>query len=246
MISGLYTAASGFMARMEALDATTNNLANANTTGYKAARPTFESYLAASQSEPGAMPLLRESQNNVVRVSGIAVDRSDGVHQATGNPLDLALEGNGFFAVQTPAGVRYTRNGSFELDKENRLINRQGFPVMGEGGPIAITGERITIDKTGGISVDGSPLTKLQLVEFKDPKGLVKEGEMLFNAAPGNTTAPARGISVKQGYLETSNVNVFREMIELVEGGRAAESYQKMIQAIDEIVNKAVNEVGRV
>lgn len=246
MISGLYTAASGFIARMEAMDATTNNLANANTTGYKADKPSFESYLASSQQTSGGMPLLREAQNTGAKLAGTAIDMRSGGLQQTGNPLDVALEGEGFLAVQAPEGVRYTRNGSFSLDKDNRLVTRQGYPVLGQGGPIVISGAKVEITPSGTIAVDGSPLGALQVVEFSDAKGLVKEGENLFMAPDGAATAPATKTTVKQGYIETSNVNVVKEMIDLVEGGRATETYQKVIQAINDVVGKAVTEVGRV
>ena len=246
MISGLYTAASGLIARMEALDATTNNLANANTTGYKADKPSFESYLASSQQASSGMPLLRESQNTGTRLAGTATDMRPGSLQQTGNSLDVALEGNGFLAVQTPAGVRYTRNGNLSLDSNNRLVTRQGFPVLGDGGPIVITGSQIVINPTGTISVDGTPQSNLQLVEFKDTKGLRKEGDSLFAAPQGTVADPATKTKIKQGYLETSNVNVVKEMIDMVEEGRAAETYQKVIQAMGDVLGKAVNDVGKI
>lgn len=247
MISGLYTAASGLIARMEALDATTNNLANANTTGYKAHKPSFESYLKAEQQTPvGAMPLIREAQNTGTRLAGTAIDMRAGSVQQTGNPLDVALEGDGFLAVETPAGVRYTKNGSLSLDSDNRLVTRQGYPVLGEGGPIVLEGTRVEINPSGTISVDGNQLGTLQIVEFKDTKGLLKEGENLFAAPRDMAAEPATKTRVKQGYIETSNVNVVKEMIDLVEEGRAAETYQKVIQAMGDVLGKAVNEVGKV
>ncbi|MDH4100410.1 MAG: flagellar basal-body rod protein FlgF [Nitrospirota bacterium] len=245
MISGLYTAASGLIARMEALDATTNNLANANTTGYKAHKPSFESYLKAEQQTPvGAMPMIREAQNTGTRLSSTALDMRAGGVQQTGNPLDVALEGDGFLVVQTPAGVRYTKNGSLSLDSNNRLVTKQGYPVLGEGGPIVLDGTRIEINPAGAISVDGSQVGSLQVVEFKDD--LLKEGENLFMAARDTVAEPSPKTRVKQGYIETSNVNVVKEMIALVEEGRAAETYQKVIQAMGDVLGKAVNEVGKV
>jgi len=206
-------------------DIIANRLANAGTTGYKGESVTFDELL---------QPRMR-------------IDLSQGDSQTTGNPLDLAILGDGFFKVQTPQGDRYTRNGTFSLDKEKYLVTQDGHRVLGEGGPIALDGEQIKISEGGDVNVDGSQVGKLKLVTFKAAEKLKKEGAsfLSYMGDSQDELKPER-TSVQQGVLEQSNVSVVSEMTRMIETTRSYESVQKIIQTYAEMDTKAVTEVGLV
>jgi flagellar basal-body rod protein FlgG len=175
----------------------------------------------------------------------------------TENPLNVAIEGSGFFAVETPAGVRYTRDGTFSLNAAGQLVTMNGYLVLGQNGPIQIDFEnsniaRINIDSTGGISAvadDGVEIVdfdQLQIVSFADERQLVKQGKNLYSAENvAGGTLPFIG-TVAQGYLEQSNTNAISEMVNLIATYRAYEVNAKAVQTQDEMLGKAVNEVGKV
>lgn len=206
-------------------DIIANRLANAGTTGYKAESMSFDEMLQAR----------------------MRIDLRPGDVQQTGNTLDLAISGDGFFKVQTPQGDRYTRNGTFSIDKDKYLVTQDGYKVLGESGPIALDGAEITISDEGNIVVDGSQVEKLKIVTFKATERLKKEGAS-FLSYTGNSAdekTPDQ-VSVQQGALEQSNVSVVNEMTNMIEATRSYESVQKIIQTYDEMDGKAVTEVGQV
>jgi flagellar basal-body rod protein FlgG len=206
-------------------DMIANRLANAGTTGYKAESLTFDELFQARMK----------------------IDLTQGDSQQTGNPLDMAIFGEGFFKVQTPQGDRYTRNGTFSLDKDSYLVTQDGYRVLGEGGPMVLEGEQVTIDEQGDINVDGSQVGKLKIVTFPDPKNLKKEGAS-FLSYSGNISderTPDR-VAVQQGVLEQSNVSVVTEMTNMMETTRSFESIQKILQTYNEMDTKAATEVGLV
>jgi flagellar basal-body rod protein FlgF len=164
----------------------------------------------------------------------------------TENTLDFAISGNGFFKVNTPEGIRYTRKGNFSLDAEGTLVTQEGFKVMGAGGPIIISGNETYVDGKGVIKVDGSDVGRIDVVDFEKSEDLIKEGKGLFRNNPNDQeVAPPPETKIQQGYVELSNVNVTEEMVNMIHSLRAFESYQKAIQVLDGLNSRAINEVGR-
>ncbi len=235
------------------LDVTSNNLANVNTAGFKQDRVVTESFSGLLlHALDGASPM-GVRRNRLVGELGTGAnevrsfsDLAPGALRHTGNALDVALLGEGFFAVDTPQGQRYTRNGSFTVNEEAILVNGSGHPVLGVNGPISIRGTQVDIDTDGTVFVDNEPAGQLQIVSFANSDGLVKESGQYFRAleAAGQPTVAA-GVTVSQGDLEQSNVNTISAMVNMINATRSYEVSQKAIQAQDETLGKAVNEVGR-
>jgi flagellar basal-body rod protein FlgG len=174
-----------------------------------------------------------------------APDLSQGPVQHTGSPLDVALDGPGFFKVQTRNGLRYTRDGALGLNGENLLVNRHGDPVLGDNGPIRVEGPEVAMGKDGQIQVDGVAVDRISVVDFKDPRLLLKEGGSYYANARNVEELPRpEKTALHQGYLEESNVDLTEEMIRMVEAFRAFESMQKGIQSIDEMTGKLINDPG--
>lgn len=246
MIRGIYTAASGMIAESLRNDTISNNLANANTAGYKkdiAVTKDFASLLIERINDGQDAPVIGSMGVGSV-VDEVATIHSAGVSQVTGNDLDFAIEGQGFFAVQTPNGVRYTRDGAFTRDRGGRLVTQDGYAVLGQNGrPVHLNGGKVNVAPDGQLSMDGLNADKLQLVQFANAKALRKEGNNLY-IAEGQRPQAATG-TIRQGLLEGSNVNVVSEMVNLISGYRAYEVNGKMVQAQDATLDKAVNEVGR-
>ena len=246
MSGSIYMATSGAIYCEQRLDILSNNLANINTSGFKEEKPYFrvtepppevaEALLENNLSgEEPTSPLWQVLESQTVFLQG-------GL-RTTGNPLDLALDGNGFFSVQTPEGVRYTRNGSFTLNADGELTTQEGLPVLGEGGSIQIDeGSRITVDEAGIVSANGVPVGQVRIVAFEQPNQLVRLNDSLF--APQESEP--ENVRVHQGHLELSNVEAVRTMTEIIDVLRGYESYQKVIQQIDETTAKAINDVGQV
>lgn len=243
MSGSIYKAGSGAILQQMRLDVYANNLANVNTVGFKADQPVFrieqeetasESAQNAPRLSPHAMPL--EYVTNF----------ETGAFQNTGGQLDAAIGGRGFFEVQTPDGLQYTRNGQFSINENGMLSTAQGWPVMGQGGEIAVEGGRIEIGEDGRVMVDGDVVGVLRIVDFKDASRLKKTGGTLFKAEdPSADPFEAENFHVTQGALEASNVDAIRTMTELIETLRVFETYQKVIRAADDATAKTVNEVGR-
>jgi flagellar basal-body rod protein FlgG len=242
---GIYVAASGFIGQQKCLEIIANNLANANTAGYKGDIPVFKiSAPSSAWDETGAGR--STSFFTALAVPQMATDFSQGPLTKTGNPLHVALVGEGFFEVQTPLGPRYTRNGDFTRTDDGSLVTHTGHPVMGDGGPITLTEGEIMIDGSGSLVVDENEQGRFRVVTFRDNANLVKEGDALF--APAGETAVAMGadqIEVKQGYLENANVDAIHEMVLMIEAIRSFEHHQKMIHTFDSAHKSAVNEIGR-
>ncbi len=211
-----------------------NNLSNVQTPGFKKDIPVFNTFLSQAGERLNGGPI--ETSMTVFQ---------QGIVHPTGNSLDLAIEGQGFFKVKTEYGVRYTRGGNFTLDKEQRLVNTNGNPVLGRNGEITIRGKNVVIDTEGSVKVDGNVTGQIALVTFADLQQLSKEGHMLY-AADGEMGEITAGSSqIIQGSLEQSNVNPVEEMINLLDSYRSFESCLRLIQSNDSLDSKAVNELGR-
>ncbi|HDP70449.1 MAG TPA: flagellar basal-body rod protein FlgF [Actinobacteria bacterium] len=252
MIRGLYTAATGMLAEMNKHDVIANNLANVDTAGYKKDTLTLESFpLALIKAVEGGRVRNASSIGYLgtgVGISETVFDNSQGAMKETGNKLDFALMGEGFFVLDTPNGEMYTRNGSFALDAQGRLVDAHGYYVRGQNGVIQIDGDDVSVDKNGNIIVDGTRLDSFRIVEFGEPENVLRKvGENLFQISDGSATAPqlAGNVVVSQGFIETSNVDVAKETVGLIVTLRAYEANQKVIQSHNEILGKAVNDVGR-
>lgn len=247
MIRGIYIAASGMIAESLRNDTIANNLANANTAGYKqdiAVTKDFNTMLIQRVRDGEEQPVIGTLGTGVITDQTVTQYEA-GKMQHTGNELDLALDGKGFFVVKTPQGLRYTRNGTFTRNAQGELVNSAGYPAMGQSGVIKLQDGSLSISEDGMIQIDDSQVDRLLLVDFADYKNLVKQGDSLFYVpeTAGNTVVTGR---VRQGFIEQSNVNVVTEMVNLIAGYRAYEVNAKAIQAHDQLLDKAVNEVGRV
>lgn len=223
MISGIYGLVDGSLIQQLRFDTLSNNLANVNTNGFKQDIISFDEAL---------------SMKNMT-----SVDLSSGPVVSTGNKFDVALEGPGFFRIQTQAGIRYSRDGSFSLNRDGMLVNQNGDQVLGQSGPVSLSGGDISIDGAGQISENGSPVDKLGIVDFNEPRLLRKEG-MNYYVYEGKEQdiLAAEKVNVLHQHIEKSNVNVTEEMIRMIEAFRAYESVQKAIQNADEMTSKLVND----
>ena len=214
----------GGLRQEKKLEVVSNHMANADTPGFKRDVVSFDREFKAQMNS----------------------DLSQGPLKKTGNQLDVALNDEGFFKVDTPAGIRYTRNGNFTLDSSGILVDQKGNPVLGQGGAMILEGTNVNIDRRGGIFVDGDYTGALDVVTFEDLTRLRKEGANNF-AYEGNTQdeiAPAR-VNVEQGALEGSGVKVVEEMVRMIDHHRMYETFSKSITTFDEVDGKAINDVGK-
>ncbi|HET9620979.1 MAG TPA: flagellar basal-body rod protein FlgF [Kofleriaceae bacterium] len=234
MSNGIYAATAGAVAQTTALDVTANNIANATTTGFHGDRVTFREALNAARSPDLA----------TVGAGTTRVDTELGALTQTGNPLDLALEGDGYFGVQSPGGTRYTRAGNFQLDDQRNLVTHDGLKVRGQGGaPITIPPEAtdLSVGSDGTVMAGGQELGKIELVKL-NANQVKREGATLFSA----TGRPAAGDPPKvlSGTLESSNVNVVRGVVDLVKVSRTYESLMRMIQGYKDVESRAAQTLG--
>lgn len=235
-------AASGLRARMESLELLANNVANASTGGYKADREFYSLYAAeeARDSDPvSTMPVIDRPWT----------DLSQGLLQSTGNSLDLALSGSGFFTVEGPHGNLYTRNGSFRLAANGRLVTPDGYPVGSSGGtPLTLDGARpIDISSDGTVRQDGRVVGKLQIADFTNRGDFVKQGNNYFQAArPDVQPGAPQGSTVEQGKLEASNTGTAESAVRLVSVMRQFEMLQKAVSLGADMNRQAVEQVAKV
>ncbi len=225
--------------RMEAI---TNNLANALTAGYKLSKPAFKMGTEEAKPETAGQTTMQSPTINDLETH---IYFSEAPLAETGNTLDLAIQGNGFFAISTKEGIRYTRNGQFTLNQDRKLVTTAGDPVMGQGGEIALDGKDIKIEGDGSIFVDKILVGNLKVVDFKDKTGLRNAGRSMF-VNPGvdnNPETTPSNFTVKQGSYETSNVNVLTEMVDMISVMRAYESYMKVDQSLNDIMSKLIDVV---
>jgi len=218
--SGLYAACSGLRAKTQALELLANNLANLGTSGFKAQQPTFRSVLA--QATQTVLSPLNAAVNNYGVLSGARLDLASGNLEHTGSAFDLGVEGSGFFTVQTPAGVLYTRNGSFRLSSKNQLVTERGDLVLGEQGPMTLPRGKLSISPDGTVSVEGALVGKLRVVEFAAGAQLTSVGNGYY-AAEAKQAGRAAMSYVRQGTLEAANVSPVSATMSLIALQRQAE-----------------------
>ena len=241
MIKGIYTSASGMLPRMLKQETFANNMANINTVGYKKDGVFLHKFKQAQEG------LITDLDWEIPMVHDVYIDFAQGEVHQTKETLDVAIEGSGFFVIQTPDGEQYSRNGKFSLTPEGVLVDKNGFEVLSDSGPITIAGDEIVISQDGTVSGDGASIAKIRVVDFKQPYSFNKTGFGYFISTDESGAAfNSENYQIRQGYIEGSNVNIIEQMVDMLISFRAYEAGQKAIQAQDETLNKAVNDVGRV
>ncbi len=244
MNNGIHVAYSGMKAQMEALDLLANNLANVNTAGFKEQR-TFFSLMNQTIGDAGGQTP-GGAANGRVKISEGGLNLQDGLLRETGRDLDVALVGAGFLTVQTDRGMRFTRNGNLRTDARSVLCTSEGHPVLGEQGPIRLGPGKVSITETGEVLLDNQPVERLKLAAFGNGGDLVREGNSLFAPAGPGAQPAAADVSVRQGFLEQSNVNPVQATIRLVEIMRHFEAIQKSLNLmINDLDAKAIARLGR-
>jgi flagellar basal-body rod protein FlgF/flagellar basal-body rod protein FlgG len=244
MNSGLYAACAGLRAKTQALDVLANNLANISTSGFKAEQPVFRSVLA--QATQAVLNPLNAAINNFGVMGGARLDLSSGNLEHTGGLLDMGIEGAGFFAVQTPGGVLYTRNGGFQLSARNQLVTARGDIVLGEQGPITLPRGKLSVSPDGTLSVEGALVGKLRLVEFASGGDLTSVGSGYY-AADSKTAGRAVLSHVRQGTLEAANVSPVSATVSLIALQRHAEMLQRALGAFYSEFNRiAAEDLARI
>jgi flagellar basal-body rod protein FlgF len=234
------------------MDVVANNVANVNTNGFKADNSLFEEFLNSGAHEDNFIG--RDRRVSYVQDRGTFKDLSQGPTEQTKNPLDVAIDGGGFLAVQTPAGERYTRDGSLQINNQGQLVTASGNPVLGTSGPIVFqpTDHDVSIASDGNITVvDGvnrvdSVRGKLRLVSFTDAQKLLKEGGNLYSAGAGTAAQPDLASRVQQGFIEKSNVNSVAEMSRMIDVTRAYQSIASMLQTQSDLHKSAIQQLADV
>lgn len=272
-MKNIWVPLSGQIAQQRKVETIANNIANANTAGFKKDELAFKEHLTALTKGADIVDLPRKewkpddfyrsqgAENAFVRVDGSYTNFEQGSMQPTNNPLDLALFGKGFFEVSTPSGVRYTRKGNFALNQNGELVTEQGFKLLAAIEPNtannpednAITnrtikipaGSKVSITREGNIFGANGLIGKISVVEFNDMQALRKQGQSLFiNNATENIKRENVATAVNQGFIEGSNVNAVKEMSELINAHRHFENIQKAINTYDSISSKIVNDIA--
>ncbi len=266
MVKGLYTAYTGMIEEMRRMDVMTNNLANADTTGFKkegTVNQSFDEQLALRiKDSADIVPAKRLGDVSLgVKVGETYRDYSQGSFYVTDNPYDVALDGEGFFAIEFRSkngetSVKYTRDGAFTVDRNGYLMTKDGDYVLNANGARNTAGgqanyvrvdpnQDVTIDTDGSVYQNNVRVAQIGLVDFADYNYLEKYGENLYNMVPGGQMRESNA-RIEQGCLEMSNVNVVTEMVNMITITRAYEANQKIVTTIDETLDKAVNSVGQV
>lgn len=242
MLKGISAAATGMLPQIKKQEAIANNLANAASAGFKRDRVFVEQL---SKAQTTGVPKAADWQ--IPQRIGLAIDFGSGSMDRTGSPYDLAIAGDGFFVVETPSGEMFTRNGHFTVSPEGVLTTAEGHPVLAEKGEIRLPAGTLEVSPSGVVSVEGQTVDTLRIARFADTGTLVRTGPSLF--APGTIAVPPeedKTSSIRQGFLESSNVNVIQEMVEMIATFRLFEADQRAIRAQDELLARVVNDLGRV
>lgn len=257
MVKGLYSAYTGMLSEQKRLDVVSNNVANAATVGYKKDGVTNQSFqeLLTVKSKDATVGYANErigSMSLGTKIGEVYVDYKQGSLQETGNPFDLAISGNGFFQIAVTGDngtetIKYTRDGSFKVDSEGYVVDNEGNHLVGESGyvQIADAAGEVAIDESGAIYCNGVQVDTIKLVDFEDYDYLQKYGNNMWQTVDGAVEIDAKG-GMLQGYLEQSNVQSVDEMINMITITRAFESNQKVMNTIDQMLDKTVNQVGNV
>ena len=256
MQSAVYSAVFGGTTQAIRMDMIANNLANANTTGYKKDKMSFVNVFqehASDSCDPnrtlnGDLAWPEAVNVSQTRVGTVKVDYSQGAMKQTGNPLDLAIEGEGLFKVSTPNGMMYTRSGVFHLNGEGTIVDQHNNALQGQSGSLQIAGaSNLIVDSQGQVLVDGNPVDRIGFVTFDDPQKLERIGQHMFRNPTENpaTEKPVENGTICQGFLEASNVQVVEEMVRMIEVSRAYNSDQKVMTTSADMDKKVTDSVGK-
>ncbi|WP_250277699.1 flagellar hook-basal body protein [[Clostridium] colinum] len=256
MNRGLYTSAIGMMTQMNNMDVITNNIANVDNTSFKkdtAVVQSFSEKLMKIFDDPAKSLIKRDNSIGKVSlgnfVTEVSTDFSTGAMKKTGGAYDLAINGDGFFTVEVAnkdgsVTEKYTRDGSFTLNQNNELMTKEGNYVLGENGRIVIPNGNVTISENGYIYANGEFVDRLKLVDFENKESLRKYGDNLYDKIDESVEKPFQG-TIMQSHIESSNVNIVNEMVNMINVSRVYELNQKMIQTHDTVLGKAVNDIAR-
>lgn len=257
MVRGLFTAWTGMANEQKRLDVVSNNLANAQTVGFKKDSVTNQSFdnlltLKVKDSSEAYNDRAIGSMSLGVKIGEVYTDYTQGSVRSTGNTYDLAIVGSGFFNVSTTDAngnevIKYTRNGNFTMDQNGVIMDANGNALIGEGGKLTVPVDaaNVVIDVDGSVYADGEYIDKVKVTDFEDYNYLAKQSDNMYLALEG-ASEKQTSASIQQGYTEQSNVNVVREMTDMIAITRAYEANQKIIQTIDGTLDLAANSVGKV
>lgn len=253
MLRGLYTAYTGMMNEQYRMDIMSNNLANADTTGFKKEGSTSQAYsevMAVKIKDVSENPNTPKRLGNMslgVKIGETYTDFSQGSLRDTGNTYDIAIGGDGFFNIEFTnksgeTSTKYTRDGGFTLTKDGYLVTKDGDYVIGENGRIQLstTAGNTVFDESGNIYQDDRLVASLKLTEFEDTNYLTHYGETMWDAKEGAVAKDADNAKIYQGYLEMSNASVVKEMVNMITISRQYESNQKMLTTFDDTLEKSM------
>jgi len=244
MSSGYYAACTGMVARTDALDTIAHNVANVSTSGFRGSHNVFSSVLASTGDS--LLSVLNQDANDYGVLSGTVLDTSQGALTPTGNDLDVAIEGTGYFAVQTADKTVYTRAGNFRVSTKRQLTTAAGDLVLGDSGPITIVGQPVSISSDGTITVNGAIAGRLKVVEFQPATQLQSAGGTYYTAPAGSAIAAANS-QVRQGEIEGSNVNPITSVVELITAQREVETMRHVLSMYNSEIDKtAVQDLPRI
>ncbi|MDD5088581.1 MAG: flagellar basal-body rod protein FlgF [bacterium] len=237
MIKGIYTSATAMRQGILRQELSASNLANAGTAGFKRDQ-LFTQEMLNAEAEHSDPLQLRQNQ---------WTDFSPGAFEPTGNALDFALQNPGFFVVSDGTSEQYSRSGRFERSAEGLLVDALGRKVQGEGGEIALPAGQVTVSRNGDVSVNGAIVDRLRVVDFEDPQTLLRtEGSAFVAGSDTSAPQPVDDPAIRQGFLELSNVNTVREMVDMIAIARAYEINARVLTTQDSTLSKTVNDIGRV
>ncbi|HBE02392.1 MAG: flagellar basal-body rod protein FlgF [Spirochaetes bacterium GWF1_41_5] len=260
MVRGIYTGASGMTAKMHEMDIISNNLANVGTEGFKKDTACFKAFpemLISRIDDNGVIKLpigsidtrpITGTLGTGVEVNEVFTEFSQAPLKRTDNSFDLSIDGRGFFSVLTDRGERYTRNGTFILNKENHVVTKEGWNLMGTNGPVRVEGN-FAVNEKGEIYSNGEFQNTLKIIDFENNRYIKKEGNSFYRSTDLSGKAAQLSpsdFSVKQGFLEASNINPVREMVEMIKVQRSYEASQKSIHTHSDALHKLVNEMTRI
>lgn len=243
MQNTIWNATAGSIYQMRQLDIIANNLANADTPGYKGDQLSFQYYLSQIAEKDFAQ--YREGALDINRMMTVQTSFSDGRVRQTGNQLDFAINGEGFFSVQTDRGEMLTRAGAFQFDSQGQLVTADGELLVGDGGPIQLLAgeeQEIQVDEYGYVYQAGEEIGRIKVTAVENPETLTKQGGARFSTTDQTRTEVLDLPELRQGFLEGSNINVIRSVTEIVQAGRAFEAYQNVIRMTNSI-NEQANRV---
>ena len=235
MITGLYSGAGGMVGQDDIQAVIARNLAKINTIGYKKNIASFQSIMSGKQQAGSS----KDASHGPIKVT---TDFEQGLHEYTGNDLDIAINGEGFFAVKAEDGVYYTRRGQFTLSRDLKVVTPEGWPLLTNGGEIVVPPnvKNVTIQANGTVSADGKELGKIKVVKVANVKTLQPIGGCAYKMSEKTTQEEAVKFEVAQGYIEKSNVNAIDEMVNMIANMRAYQSGGKVNDSIDESIKKLI------